>query len=105
MSGLPRGPTDLAPQRENTYNGKSNQKTYFITIENLLFFSIDQLASIPEFAHLGAIFKSSAPVDLTESEVEYVVRCIKHVFSHYIVFQVKIFFPVILFTYSFLDLV
>lgn len=41
-----------------------------------------------EFAHLGPLFKSSAPVDLTESEVEYVVRCIKHVFNRYIVFQV-----------------
>jgi len=43
---------------------------------------------MPEFAHLGPVFKSSSPIDLTESEVEYVVRCIKHVFSHYIVFQV-----------------
>ena len=50
----------------------------------------EQLSAVPEFAHLGPIFKSSSPVDLTESEVEYVVRCIKHVFSHYIVFQVNI---------------
>lgn len=49
---------------------------------------LEQLLLIPEFAHLGPIFKSSTPVDLTESEVEYVVRCLKHVFSHYIVFQV-----------------
>jgi coatomer protein complex subunit gamma len=47
---------------------------------------------MPEFAHLGPIFKSSSSADLTESEVEYVVRCIKHVFSHYIVFQVNILF-------------
>jgi coatomer protein complex subunit gamma len=53
---------------------------------------LEQLSAIPEFAHLGPIFKSSLSVDLTESEVEYVVRCIKHVFSHYIVFQVNIFF-------------
>ncbi|CAF1553059.1 unnamed protein product, partial [Rotaria sp. Silwood1] len=32
----------------------------------------EQLSAIPEFAHLGPIFKSSLPVDLTESEVEYV---------------------------------
>ncbi|CAF3823842.1 unnamed protein product [Rotaria sp. Silwood1] len=50
----------------------------------------EQLSAIPEFAHLGPIFKSSLPVDLTESEVEYVVRCIKHIFSHYIVFQFDI---------------
>lgn len=57
---------------------------------------LEQLSSMPEFAHLGPIFKSSSPVDLTESEVEYVVRCIKHVFSHYIVFQVNLFSLVLL---------
>jgi len=67
---ISRGPTDSISKAENTYNEK--------------------LSAIPEFAHLGPIFKTSAPVDLTESEVEYVVRCIKHVFSHYIVFQFDI---------------
>ena len=69
VSGVSQGPTDVVQQRENAYNEK--------------------LSSIPEFAHLGTIFKSASPVDLTESEVEYVVRCVKHVFGHYIVFQVK----------------
>ncbi|CAF0898652.1 unnamed protein product [Didymodactylos carnosus] len=63
-------PTEQVPSRQDTYT--------------------EQLSSIPEFAHLGPIFKTSPPVDLTESEVEYVVRCIKHVFSHYIVFQFDI---------------
>lgn len=49
----------------------------------------EQLAAIPEFSNLGPLFKSSTtPVELTEQETEYVVRCIKHTFSHYIVFQV-----------------
>lgn len=48
----------------------------------------EQLAAIPEFSNLGPLFKSSTtPVELTEQETEYVVRCIKHTFSHYIVFQ------------------
>jgi len=47
----------------------------------------EQLAAIPEFAHLGPLFKSSAPVELTEADTEYNVKCIKHTFSHYIVFQ------------------
>ncbi|XP_064632835.1 coatomer subunit gamma-2-like [Lineus longissimus] len=48
----------------------------------------EQLAQIPEFAGLGPLFKSSsAPVELTESETEYVVQCIKHTFQDYIVFQ------------------
>jgi coatomer protein complex subunit gamma len=47
----------------------------------------EQLSAIPEFAHLGPLFKSSTPVDLTEPETEYSVKCIKHTFSNYIVFQ------------------
>lgn len=50
----------------------------------------EQLAAIPEFAHLGNLFKSSEKaVELTESETEYVVCCIKHTFQQHIVFQVQ----------------
>ncbi|RKO90489.1 adaptin N terminal region-domain-containing protein, partial [Blyttiomyces helicus] len=42
---------------------------------------------IPELAVLGNIFKSSNPVELTESETEYGVTCIKHVFPQHVVFQ------------------
>ena len=50
---------------------------------------VEQLAAIPEFAHLGNLFKSSEKaVELTESETEYVVCCIKHTFQQHIVFQV-----------------
>ncbi|XP_069822848.1 coatomer subunit gamma-1 isoform X1 [Dendropsophus ebraccatus] len=48
----------------------------------------EQLAAVPEFKSLGALFKSSPePVALTESETEYVVRCTKHTFANHIVFQ------------------
>ncbi|XP_063610262.1 coatomer subunit gamma-2-like [Penaeus indicus] len=47
----------------------------------------EQLSAIPQFANLGPLFKSSAPVELTESETEYMVRCIKHTFRDYIVLQ------------------
>jgi len=48
----------------------------------------EQLAAIPELANLGPLFKSSSlPVELTESETEYQVRCIKHTFPHHVVFQ------------------
>ncbi|KAH0617194.1 hypothetical protein JD844_029014 [Phrynosoma platyrhinos] len=50
----------------------------------------EQLAAIPEFKNLGPLFKSSEPVQLTEAETEYFVRCIKHVFSNHIVFQVTV---------------
>ncbi|MGH0152793.1 UNVERIFIED_CONTAM: hypothetical protein FKN15_023708, partial [Acipenser sinensis] len=47
----------------------------------------EQLATIPEFKALGPLFKSSDPVQLTEAETEYVVRCIKHTFTNHMVFQ------------------
>mmetsp|Transcript_9822 Transcript_9822/g.22413 ORF Transcript_9822/g.22413 Transcript_9822/m.22413 type:complete len:891 (-) Transcript_9822:151-2823(-) len=50
----------------------------------------DLLNQIPEFAGFGALFTSSPPVNLTESEAEYVVTCIKHVFPEYIVFHFNI---------------
>ena len=47
----------------------------------------EQLAAIPEFASLGALFKSSDSVELTEAETEYVVQCVKHTFLNHIVLQ------------------
>ena len=47
----------------------------------------EQLSAIPEFAHLGTLFKSSQTTELTEAETEYSVKCTKHVFTNYVVFQ------------------
>ena len=47
------------------------------------------MAAVPEFMNLGPLFKSSEPVQLTEAETEYFVRCIKHMFTDHIVFQVR----------------
>ncbi|CDZ96709.1 coatomer subunit gamma [Phaffia rhodozyma] len=50
-----------------------------------------QLAAVPEFADYGPIYKSSSrPVELTESEMEYVVGAVKHVFKDHVVFQFNI---------------
>lgn len=45
------------------------------------------LHGIPEFSDLGRCFKSSETVACTESETEYVVECVKHVFEGHVVFQ------------------
>ncbi|MCD7449341.1 hypothetical protein HAX54_051282, partial [Datura stramonium] len=45
------------------------------------------LSSIPEFASYGKLFKSSAPVELTEAETEYAVNVVKHIFDSHVVFQ------------------
>ncbi|GFN88756.1 coatomer subunit gamma [Plakobranchus ocellatus] len=47
----------------------------------------EQLAQVPELANLGLLFKSSQPMEVTESETEYYIQCVKHTFSNYLVFQ------------------
>lgn len=51
---------------------------------------LDTLKSIPEIAALGPLFKSCPPVEVTESETEYVISCIKHIYREHIVFQFNI---------------
>ncbi|RXW24547.1 hypothetical protein EST38_g1280 [Candolleomyces aberdarensis] len=50
-----------------------------------------QLAEVPEFTDYGAVLNSSAtPAQLTESETEYQVTCVKHIFKEHIVFQYNV---------------
>lgn len=49
-----------------------------------------ELQKIPELAAYGGVLKSSAVVELTESETEYVVSAIKHIFKDHIVLQYDI---------------
>ncbi|KZT33683.1 coatomer subunit gamma [Sistotremastrum suecicum HHB10207 ss-3] len=50
-----------------------------------------QLAAVPEFADYGlALSSSSKPTPLTESETEYVVSCVKHIFKEHVVFQFNV---------------
>ncbi|KKZ61717.1 hypothetical protein EMCG_03746 [[Emmonsia] crescens] len=50
----------------------------------------EQLVQIPELKAYGTLLKSSAPVELTESETEYVVSAVKHIFKDHIVLQYDI---------------
>ncbi|XP_030525098.1 coatomer subunit gamma isoform X1 [Rhodamnia argentea] len=45
------------------------------------------LSSIAEFSSFGKLFKSSAPVELTEAGTEYTVNVVKHIFDRHVVFQ------------------
>ncbi|KAF1983878.1 Coatomer, gamma subunit [Aulographum hederae CBS 113979] len=49
-----------------------------------------QLQAIPELEAYGGVLKSSTPVPLTESETEYVVTAIKHIFPEHLVLQFDI---------------
>jgi len=51
---------------------------------------VDLLNSIPELAELGKLWKSCAPVELTEAESEYVVNCVKHIYPQHVVFQFNV---------------
>ncbi|KAJ3128254.1 coatomer subunit gamma [Nowakowskiella sp. JEL0407] len=46
-----------------------------------------EMEKIPQLAVLGPLFKSSKGAELTESETEYVVTCVKHIFPQHLVFQ------------------
>lgn len=50
-----------------------------------------QLSAIPEFENYGPVLKStSRPVELTESETEYGVTLVKHIFKDHVVFQFNV---------------
>ena len=46
-----------------------------------------EMYKIPELAALGRVFRSTPPVELTESETEYVVSYIKHIMDDHIVLE------------------
>ena len=50
----------------------------------------EQLAAIPELSGYGPVSRPSAVVELTESETEYVVSVVKHIFKEHVVLQYDI---------------
>ena len=50
----------------------------------------DAIYAIPELASLGQVFRSSSPLQLTESETEYVVQCTKHILPAHVVLQFSV---------------
>lgn len=46
--------------------------------------------AVPELAKLGRAFRSCAAVALTETEMEYVVSCVKHIFEEHVVLQFSV---------------
>lgn len=49
-----------------------------------------QLMAIPELKAYGPVLKSCQPFELTESEMEYVVSVVKHIFKEHIVLQYQV---------------
>jgi len=50
---------------------------------------VERLAGVPAIAalNLGPLFRSTQPAELTESETEYVVQVIKHIYSGHVILQ------------------
>ena len=49
-----------------------------------------ELLKIPEMKAYGSVLKSSSVVELTETETEYVVSVVKHIFKEHIVLQYEV---------------
>lgn len=50
----------------------------------------EELLKIPEMKEYGSVLKSSSVVELTESETEYVVSVVKHIFKEHVVLQYEV---------------
>lgn len=51
---------------------------------------MEKLSQVPQIAMIirdSPLFKSSAVLELTESETEYNVKCVKHCFTDYLILQ------------------
>lgn len=57
-----------------------------VTKQELYEQQIAEAIDVKEFG-LGPILKSSSPIELTESETEYLVQCVKHMYRHHLILQ------------------
>ena len=85
---VPGGQLDGASSRSTQANTSVPTAARLPTTATRQDVYIEKLNALPQLASFGPLFKSSAPVELTESETEYVVRCIKHTYAHHMVLQV-----------------
>ncbi|KAJ2954445.1 hypothetical protein O0L34_g2715 [Tuta absoluta] len=78
-------PTERKPQEinESPVNVQPVRKT-IVSLEEKY---AEDLKAIPHLKTIGPLFKTSEPVELTEPETEYQVRCVRHVFARHLVLQ------------------
>ena len=85
---VPVAPVEPVERRKSTSadlpGAKKSDKAPTATRHDMF---VEKFAAIPEIVQLGPLFKSSQPAELTESETEYVVQCIKHVFPQHLLLQ------------------
>lgn len=80
---------EIEPEEPDLENNPSGLLDVVVgsTMEKDRMVGSDAIANIPEFASFGRVFRSLTPIPLTETETEYVVHCVKHIFENHVVFQ------------------
>lgn len=74
------------PKKSQTDTGADSSESVSATAQKYA----QQLMQIPELKAYGPVLKSCQQVGLTESETEYVVNVVKHIFKEHIVLQYQV---------------
>lgn len=81
LGDTPKAATEAAEEKQRLKSQIINDKTAEYAAA---------IAAIPDFQSYGPLLKSSESIALTESEMEYVVTAVKHVFRQHIVVQYNV---------------
>lgn len=79
--------TEVSIKSDKPEENISSVSEQQIKRDNALKEYANTLATFPEFQTYGPLLKSSGPIELTESETEYVVTAVKHFFKDNLVIQ------------------
>lgn len=71
---------------DNMPTSKAPTEKLTITKQEMYEQQINQAINVKEY-NLGPIIKSSTPIELTESETEYLVQCVKHMYKNHLLLQ------------------
>lgn len=81
-----KAPTTGAPRPAAATSAAEQASSVIATTQKYA----QQLALVPELSAYGALLKSSSEIELTESETEYVVSVVKHIFKDHLVLQFNV---------------
>lgn len=90
VGGLDALETSQVGKKSDNHNGAANNENNNSPVANVKAQAMAQLLKVPEFAQLGTPFRTTKAQKLTESEAEYLVSCIKHIFDEHIILQFNV---------------
>ncbi|CAK4616271.1 hypothetical protein LEN26_001696 [Aphanomyces euteiches] len=90
LLSLPHVEEVAAPSKKSQNAAKTTAASAAAAAPPVVVDPAQELYKIPEFADLGPLFRSSAPVELTEAETEYVVSVVKHIFKSHVVLEYQV---------------